>query len=303
MPSEFFGSTAVLGIGVGFASDSPQAVKAARAVFPNRNDHDTLSPEPPVYIVLAADQAGRAPAEISQIRGKQLHIVRDGIEMQADGERGRASCSFSLDVIDSELFREAISTIVLFLVAQRGRIPVHASAIVIGDRAYVLAGRSGAGKSALALAGNLAGLPVVAEDTVFVQLDPSFRIWGLADHIHVFEKDAPPGIPGHVRLRSGRLKRALSIGDVRQSADKAALCVLARGDRIRLEPLPPDDAVRALIDELEPGYDFYGTRMDKAIRAIAVGGCWKLTLSHDPNAAISALTDGFRDSGAGERFA
>ncbi len=293
MPSGFFGSAVVLGIGVVFESDAPEALKAALEVFPKCHACGTGVPAPAVYIVLVANHAHDTPIEEHRIRGKQLHIVRDGVTIEADGERGHANCSFCVDVIGSGLFRDAISTAALFLVAQRDRIPVHASAIMFDDRAYVLAGRSGSGKSTLALAATRFGLPVLAEDTVFIQLAPSFRVWGLADRIHVFEKDAPPGADGQMRFRSGRLKRALPIADVRQSADKAALCVIARGEHAVLDPLPLEDAVRTLSRAPEPGYDVSGMLMEDAIRAIAIGGCWKLSLSHNPDAAIAALLDAF----------
>jgi hypothetical protein len=299
MPSGFFGSTAVLGIEVAFASNSEQALKAALAVFPGRNDRKISSSAPPVYVVLTADHANDDQIREHRICGKQLRVVRNGITIEADGERGSANCSFCMDVTDTEIFRDAINTVVLFLVAQSGRTPVHAAAIMIGECAYVLAGRSGSGKSVLALAGQRAGLPVLAEDTVFVQLHPSFRVWGLAERIHVFEKDAPFGIDGDTRWRSGRLKRAIPVGDGPQSAEKAVLCVIERGDRVMLNPLSPEDAMRALIREAEAGYDFYGTRMEEAIRAVAAGSCWQLTLTRDPDAAIAALMDAFGDASAG----
>lgn len=302
MPSGFFGNTTVLGIDISFESDSEQALNVALAIFPGTNDRASSSPRPSVYVVLTAIHADDASAVEHRITGKQLHIARRGITLKADGESCSGICSFCMDVTDSEIFREAINTLVLFLVAQTGRTPVHASAVMIGDCAYVLAGRSGSGKSLLALAAQRVGLPVLAEDTVFVQLHPSFRVWGLAERIYVRENDAPPGSQGQMRLRSGRLKRGLPITRIQHSADKSALCVILRGDRVTLDPLSPDRAVRALKDRAEPGYNFYGTRMEEAIRAIAAGGCWQLVLSRDPDAAIAALIDRFVGFRAGHEL-
>lgn len=294
MPNGFFGNAVILGIGVAVESNVPEALKAALEVFPDSSDHGATLPTPTIYIVIAADHGTCTWAREHCVRGKQLHIADDGIRLLADAERGRANCSFRADVIGSELFREAVNTAALFLATQQGRTPVHASAVMFGDRALVLAGRSGSGKSTLALAGNRAGLPVLAEDAVFVQLAPTFRVWGLAGHIHVLEEDAPPGSEGRMRLRAGRLKRAVPVGDRRRSADKAALCVIKRGDCLMLDPLPVDDAVRTLIREPEPGYDLFPTtRIAEAVRAIASGGCWQLTLSHDPHAAMALLIDAF----------
>jgi hypothetical protein len=274
-------------------SDTAEALKAAIETFPNCNDRGINAPAPPVYIVINADHDSHAQTRENQVCGRQLHIAEDGIRVLADGERGCANCFFSVDVIGSDLFRETVRTAALFLVTQQGRIPVHASAVMIGNCAFVLAGRSGSGKSTLALAANQAGLPMLAEDTVFVQLDPAFKIWGLAEHIHVAESDAPPGVKARTRLRSGRIKLALPIGEMRHSAERAALCLLVRGSSPLLDPLPPDDAVHVLLRDPEPGYDLFAASMEKALRAIATGGCWQLTLSHDPRAAIALLIDAF----------
>jgi hypothetical protein len=205
-------------------------------------------------------------------------------------------CTFPVAAVNSEAFAEAINTIVLFLVARAGRIPVHASAIIIDDRALVLAGRSGSGKSALAMAANQAGLPVLSEDSVFVQLEPSFFLWGLPEAIHLLERDAPPGIEGATRVRRGRVKRAYPVANCRTGADNGVLCVLAQGDRVTLEPSDREQAVRALTQRPEPGYDFYGRRMEDAVRAIAARGCWRLSLSKDPKAAITTLVEAFSNS-------
>ena len=295
MPSGFFGRATVLGIDIVFESNSQEALNAALSVFPDCTPCEPSIPVPSVYVVLEADRAGHARVESNRIHGKQLQVVRDGIVLQADGESRRGTCSFPVDVTRGAVFQEAVQTIVLFLVAQADRIPVHASAVMIADRAYVMAGRSGSGKSTLALAATRAGLPVLAEDTVFVQLDPSFKVRGLVQRIHLFEKDAPAGTGELTRLRSGRLKRALEIGEVRHSADKAALCILARGERVIISPISPDDAVRTLTSDPEPGYDFYGTRMEQAIRAVAAGGSWLVTLTENPDAAIAVLIDKFGD--------
>jgi hypothetical protein len=102
-------------------------------------------------------------------------------------------------------------------------------------------------------------------------------------------------------LRSGRLKYAVPVRHVQHSADKAALSVITRGDHVGFDPLPPEIAVRILTREPEPGYDFYGSHSEDAVRAIAAGGCWKLTLSRDPNAAINALVEAFSGNGSGQR--
>ncbi|HEY2446891.1 MAG TPA: hypothetical protein VGI20_14240 [Rhizomicrobium sp.] len=222
-----------------------------------------------------------------------MNIVRGGIALRGNGRLGRGACVFPGGGTDSGAFREAINTIVLFLVAHAGRTPIHASAVMIGDRAIVLAGRSGSGKSSLAQAADRAGLPVLSDDTVFVQVEPSFRVWGRTEAIHLREADVPAGVTGGIRIRAGRLKRALPVARPRRNADQALLCVIGQGGNFGLEPIQQEEAVRMLTEAPEPGFEFYGARSEEAVRAVAAGGCWRLTLSRDPDAAIAALIAAF----------
>jgi hypothetical protein len=61
-----------------------------------------------------------------------------------------------------------LSTIVPTLLADRGDLMLHASAVVAGGRAVLFCGPSGRGKSTLALVLSREGLPVLAEDGVAV---------------------------------------------------------------------------------------------------------------------------------------
>ena len=94
------------------------------------------------------------------------------------------------------------------------------------------------------------------------------------------------------------MKRVLPIAHPRRTSRKACLCVITRGDAIGLEKIPQDEAVPILTEAPEPGCDYYGARFERAIRAIAAGGCWRLTLSDDPNAAIAVLIDAFSERSA-----
>jgi len=297
MPSLFCGEISLFGIRVLLESDRPEMARAALSGLLKWNNTPVPSSEQSVTVALVSGEANSPAAEDFRIRGKRLGIVRDGIELEADGELGRGTCRFRSGATTGEALDEAVKTAALFLVAQAGRTPVHASAVIVGDRAIVLAGRSGAGKSALAMAANRAGLPVLSEDTVFVQTEPSFCVWGIPGDIHLLEKDAPDGFEGGMRLRSGRIKRVVPIGLPQSRADDAVLCALVPGERVMLDRLDPEDAVQTITGAPEPGYEFYGSRMGDAVRAIATRGCWQLTLSKDPDAAIAALVGAFSNAG------
>jgi hypothetical protein len=222
------------------------------------------------------------------LQGAQLLIRRGGVMLQADGTVGRGFCDIPRGT-DEGAAGELIHTLVLFLVAQAGRTPLHASAIMLGDTAIVLAGCGGSGKSSLALAADRAGLAVLSDDTIYVQTEPSLRLWSLAGPIHLLAREvAQEGSKGY-RLRGGKLKEAFPVARPRRFADRAILCLLLRGDQVALAPLDKAAAVKALSEACEPGFDVYGERTIAAIHAVARDGAWSLTLSSDPTEAITLL--------------
>lgn len=293
MPSEnqIYGDTALFGIRIRFQSNRREILEAALALYPLHEDAPMQAR--PVYIVLKTYDVREFASDSVRIDGMELNIVRDGIVLQAEGARQRGACIFPNELPNEDVVHDAINTVAMFLVAQAGRVPVHASAVMFGERAVVLAGRSGAGKSSLALAADRAGYPVLSDDTVFVQTEPAFALWARPEAIHVFEQDALGRTRNGLRFRSGRWKHVLPIAAPRYRADKALLCVLARGENISLEPITEAHAVDALTRDPEPGYEFYGVRAIDAVRAIARGGTWRLTLSHDPDKAIDVLAAAF----------
>src|SRR6185312_15561541 len=164
-----------------------------------------------IYVVLIANDVNQNNADLHDVEGSHLTIVRHGISAQAGGETGKGSCTFPSDVAIEE-FADLINTMVLFLVFHAGRVPLHASAIMLDGVAMVFAGASGAGKSTLSLAAVRAGLPLMSDDTIFVQTAPRFQLWSLAGPIHVFEKDAPDEKETGMRFRAGRWKKSLAMG-------------------------------------------------------------------------------------------
>lgn len=229
----------------------------------------------------------------NQTAGHRMHIVQDDNVLRADGMAGTGECLISRRPPSRHQFADLVHTVVCFLVAHAGRIPLHASVIVLENTALVLAGKSGSGKSSLALAAHRMGLPVLSEDTVYVQTEPRFRVWGAPKAIHVFEKDAPGDEDCAMRLRGGRWKRAIAIQTPRSVAERAMLFVLAYGARAELRPLETGAAIAALTRTPEPGYEFYGSRSAVAIRALCAGGCYRLVLSGDPGEALGVLLDRF----------
>ena len=291
---DIFDDVCLFGVGIRIASDSQDALAAALALYPpDEGAAGGLSHSICITFqsILPGATLGQDSFSVAQGR---LTQQCGAIRIEADGRAGIGTGFFpaGMDLADGP-FAEMVHTLVLFLVAHSGRTPIHASAIMLGDRALVLAGKSGSGKSSLALAADQAGLAVLSDDTIYIETDPALRVWASPRAIHVFEKDAPPDTAGLMRYRSGRWKRALPITAPRSSADRAVLCILERGSTAGLEPIAPDAAVDILTRAPEPGYEFYGARGEEAVRALARGGCWRLTLSADPREAIDLLKRNF----------
>jgi flavin-dependent dehydrogenase len=75
-------------------------------------------------------------------------------------------------------------------------------------------------------------------------------------------------------------------------AEQAAVVLLERGERVRLEPVAAGVAAKAL-SRLEPGFDLLDRESAEAIAAVTAAGAWRLSLTRDPAAAIEVLVDHF----------
>jgi hypothetical protein len=228
-----------------------------------------------------------------RVDGMRLTIDGPSLAVRADAVRGTGSCRLSPDLRDDpdRLRDAALEPLLLFLVARRGRTPLHAAAFMADDLAVLLAGPSGAGKSCLTLAAYRAGFTSLSDDMVFVEGGALPGVWGLPRPVHLFAHDAPDSDQA-LRLRNGKHKRAVALGHDRapRRADKAALCLLRFGDAVVLEPLDPVEAVRAM-GTPEPGFDLLADEIAAAAAALARRGAWSLTLSARPDEAIALLAD------------
>lgn len=283
----------LMGIPVTVTADDPALLHAALAAYAGPAV-PTGDREPPLrlHLFVATNIAAREDAAIGvRVDGPCLAITGGGVSGRADAGRSEARCTVPPGLLDDpqRLAAEVLDTLLLFLATRRGRVPVHASGIVIGGTAAVLAGPSGTGKSTLALAAHRAGLPVLSDDTVYVQTDPRLRVWGLPRPIHVFPHDAPGDGAGAMRLRSGRWKRAVPLPAAPPPAERAALFLLERGERVALHPADPDTAAGRMVALLEPGFDHFRGELPGVARALAAGGAWRLTLSADPAEAVAII--------------
>jgi hypothetical protein len=285
----------LMGVAVSFEADDAGLLRAAVAGYPPPSDAPIRDDAPPLRLRLALappspESLDGAEAVAARVDGRRLALSGGGVTGHADADRREARCAVprALAADPARLVAEVLDTLLLFLVTRSGRIPVHASGIVAGGTAAVLAGASGSGKSTLALAAQRAGLRVLSDDTVYVRPGPPPLLWGLPRPIHVYPADAGAG-EGAMRLRSGRWKRAVPVSPDPTPAGRAALFLLERGERVSLEPVDPATAVERMVAMLEPGFDHFRDALPAAVHALAAAGAWRLTLSADPAAAVAAI--------------
>jgi hypothetical protein len=269
---------------VAIRASEPVLLAAAAEAYADWRDAARADGPPIVLTLEAADKAG--PVEI-EVEGSRLRLT-GGAEGWADARTLTAFGKVSRDLVG-----EVTDTLLLFLLCRSGRVPLHAAGVMCGATAVLLAGPSGSGKSTLSLAAAARGLRILSDDTVYIQMLPRLRIWGLPRPAHVFPADAP-GFIDRTRLRGGKLKAVVPVPawPGPPVADMAAVVLLARSDAVRLERIETDVAAASL-SRLEPGFDLLAQESAEAIAAVTAGGAWRLSLTHDPSAAIDALMDQF----------
>jgi hypothetical protein len=181
---------------------------------------------------------------------------------------------------------------------------VHAAAVAHRGHAVVLAAPSGTGKSTLAYACHAAGLDLLGDDHVRVQLAPALRVWGWPGRVKlVAETAAQMGVADYpIGSANGKTKTVIDarhgVGAGRLVARDATVCVLARdGGAVSLEPLAPDALARALEAQLAPGFDRFPARWPHVVRALTERGGWRLNLSTDARDAMPLVRELLRMSG------
>lgn len=280
-----------LGVMLRVKASHPRLIEAAAAAC-HGWEAPTDLPGPILHLSL---KVGPVPVDgtgpVVATDGLRLSI-RGDVEAHADAARGEAWCRVAnANAFDDPAFREQVlDCLILWLLTRNGRTPIHASGFAVGPTAILLAGRSGSGKSCLALAAHSAGFPLLSDDTVYLETERRFRVWGIPRPIHLFPEDAPRQEDAPIRLRNGKRKRAIALPSppLPVTADAASLCVLRRGDRASLEWLDPVAALTAL-GPLEPGFHLLATDIEAGLRRLTRRGAWRLTLSAEPKEAIALL--------------
>jgi hypothetical protein len=198
---------------------------------------------------------------------------------------------------DRAHFRAAVLEAITFsLLTHLDRHPVHAAAVARGGRAVLMAGPSGSGKSTLSYAASQAGLRLLSDDRVWVQLVPRLGVWGWPRGVRLLPNAASgfPELSHHApSWVDGKQKLEVGLGDPAGAAEPVrdvAVCVLERGDgTASLQPIDARTLAEALTRRVDAGFDRYPERQRAVVSALAARGGWRLCLSADPREAMPLL--------------
>ena len=251
---------------------------------------DEPAAKPEIELRLETESAPSSAVSFGiQVKGSRLELAGPDFTGVADAVSKTAACKVPQRLVGQAgaLASEITDTLLLFLLARSGRTPVHAAGFMLAGTAWMLMGPSGSGKSTLALAAAQRGLRILSDDTLYVQLEPRFRLWALPRPIHVFAHDAPAGAHP-TRNRGGKRKAAIAVPNALGYADTAVPILLKHGEQLELTKLDPTKA-RACLPPLEPGFDLLRQQSAAVADALLNQGAWRLTLTRDPDAAITFL--------------
>ena len=192
---------------------------------------------------------------------------------------------------------------------QRGLLPLHASAVVVGGRAVALCGPAASGKSTLTAMLSSQGFAVIADDLCLVDTEKGGTVWVLPGHARLrLWRDALDrlGVPpsGLARALSGREAFFLDCGRPVPQARFAlgAVVILSSpaGKPVELERVRGAGAVGALSSMVHTrrpaGALARGPDIFAAVTRVASSGSpiWKLRVRDDPaclgQAAAKVLT-------------
>lgn len=136
---------------------------------------DACSAPEPFYVSAAKDENGDPVLRVASLDGGQCLLLRysDGTRfaIDLDAKTVHADWPSALTLEDASSY--LIGPVLGLILRLRGTIPLHASAVAVGDHAIAIAGPAGAGKSTTAAVLAKSGYRMISDDVVALQEEAS----------------------------------------------------------------------------------------------------------------------------------
>lgn len=110
--------------------------------------------------VLVADRPDGATLRLRYAEGIRFHIAKGGAEVWTD---------WSAPLTEADAVTFLLGPVLGAVLRERGVLVLHASALVMGGRAWAFVGPAGVGKSTLVAAGAASGVAVLTEDVLALE--------------------------------------------------------------------------------------------------------------------------------------
>jgi len=218
------------------------------------------------YLSPYTDERGLPLLTIHMRGSRFLLSYTEGATFMIDDEGSEVDAWWNPPLTDVDAADYLLGSVLAFVLRLRGRVPLHASAVVIDGRAVLFAGSPGAGKSSTAAALALLGCPVLSDDIVVVadeggvmMAHPShghLSVWSDSARALFDVESLPQHSAVYAKHRVDLIERGYRFHDSAVPVD--TICVLAgrsgSGEQVVLRALSPRAALMALVGQTYGNY-------------------------------------------------
>jgi hypothetical protein len=145
--------------------EPPDVFVRMRGTIGQPSVHETSSAW---YVSPYRDERGIPLLTIRTAGSGYLLCYAEGTRFLVSASGGEVDAWWEEPLTDVDTADYLLGGVLAFIARLRGRVPVHASAVVIQEQAILFAGAAGAGKSTIASAFAVLGYPVLSDDVVVI---------------------------------------------------------------------------------------------------------------------------------------